>query len=180
MLRRRVAAPGAPQPPWPGPEFEFAFQSGDMANPRDFMRNISRSIEAGLDKDIALRALTLTPAEIFGVADRFGSLEKGKTANLVVATGDLFDSRTRVKHVFIDGAKFDIPEPESSRARGASSLGYQQSFRRVDSQNTCAARSDRSCTADHPARQHAFRHDDNAHWNRRAVKWSRFGERDFF
>jgi imidazolonepropionase-like amidohydrolase len=118
VLRRRVAAPGTAAA-LARAGVQFAFQSGDMTNPRDFMRNISRSIEHGLDKDIALRALTLTPAEIFGVSDRFGSLEKGKTANLVVATGDLFDSRTRVKHVFIDGAKFDIPEPESSRAREA-------------------------------------------------------------
>ena len=123
MLRRRVAAPGTAAA-LARARVQFALQSGDMANPRDSTRNISRSIEAGLDKDIALRALTLTPAEIFGIADQFGSLQKGKTANLETATGNLFDSRTRVKHVFIDGAKFDIPEPETSRAREASSLGY--------------------------------------------------------
>jgi imidazolonepropionase-like amidohydrolase len=116
VLRRRVEAP-ANAAALARAGVQFAFQSGDMANPRDFIRNIVRSIEHGLDKDIALRALTLTPAEIFGVSDRFGSLEKGKTANLLVATGDLFDSRTRVKHVFIDGVKFDITEPEPSRSR---------------------------------------------------------------
>jgi imidazolonepropionase-like amidohydrolase len=118
VLRRRVEAP-ATAAALARAGVQFAFQSGDMANPRDFIRNITRSIEHGLDKDIALRALTLTPAEIFGVSDRFGSLEKGKTANVVVATGDLFDARTRVKYVFIDGAKFDITEPEPSRSREA-------------------------------------------------------------
>jgi imidazolonepropionase-like amidohydrolase len=115
-LRRRVEAP-ATAAALAQAGVQFAFQSGDMTNPRDFIRNITRCIEHGLDKDIAVRSLTLTPAEIFGVSDRFGSLEKGKTANLVVATGDLFDARTRVKYVFIDGAKFDITEPEPPRTR---------------------------------------------------------------
>ncbi len=59
-----------------------------------------------------MRALTLTAAEIFGVAGKLGSIEKGKAANLTVATGDIFDRRTRVKYVFIDGKKYDITEPE--------------------------------------------------------------------
>src|SRR5213593_2167063 len=91
---------------------QFAFQSGDISSPRDFMRNIARSVEAGLPKDIAMRALTLTAAEIFGIAGKLGSIEKGKAANLTIATGDVFDSRTRVKYVFIDGKKYDITEPE--------------------------------------------------------------------
>ena len=57
----------------------------------------------GLPADAALRAITLSPAEIFGVADRMGSIEVGKDANLVVATGDIMDHRTQVTHVFIDG-----------------------------------------------------------------------------
>ena len=111
VLRRRVEAPvNAEALAKAG--VQFAFQSGDISSPRDFMRNIARSVEAGLPKDIAMRALTLTAAEIFGVAGKLGSIEKGKTANLTIATGDIFDSRTRVKYVFIDGKKYDITEPE--------------------------------------------------------------------
>ena len=51
----------------------------------------------------ALRAVTLTPAEILGVADRMGSLEKGKDANLVVLSGEPHDVTTRVEKVMIDG-----------------------------------------------------------------------------
>ena len=58
----------------------------------------------GLSADAALRAITLSPAEIFGVADRMGSIDVGKDANLFVATGDVMDHRTSVTHVFIDGA----------------------------------------------------------------------------
>ena len=55
--------------------------------------------------------MTLTPAEIYGVADRLGSIEKGKIANLIVTKGDFFDDQTKVKYIFVDGKKFD-PAPE--------------------------------------------------------------------
>jgi hypothetical protein len=99
----------------------FAFQSADMA-PRDFLRNVGRAVQAGLDKDIALRALTLTPAEFYGVSNRLGSIEKGKTANLVAMTGDLFDQRSQVKFVFVDGQKFE-PEPEQAPPQGGQGRG---------------------------------------------------------
>ncbi len=113
-LRDRVEAPGTAAA-LAKAGVKFAFQSADIANPRDFMRNVGKAVEAGLDRDVALRALTLTPAEFFGVADRFGSIDRGKTANLVVATGDIFNPETRVKVVFIDGRKFEITESEPPR-----------------------------------------------------------------
>jgi hypothetical protein len=66
----------------------------------------------------------LTPAEIFGVADRVGSIEKNKTANLILVTGDIFDADTRVKYVFVDGRKFDITEPDTRRERDAEPSGH--------------------------------------------------------
>ncbi len=62
-----------------------------------------------------LRALTLSPAEIFGVADRLGSIENGKIANLVITDGDLFDEKTKIKYVFVDGRRFTIHEPEKPK-----------------------------------------------------------------
>ena len=58
----------------------------------------------GLPYDEALKAITLNPAEMFGLGDSLGSLDvKGKTANVVVANGDPLDVRTSVKQVFIEG-----------------------------------------------------------------------------
>lgn len=57
----------------------------------------------GLDRDAALRAVTLTPAQIWGVADRCGSLEVGKDADVVVWSGDPFELTTGPDHVFIRG-----------------------------------------------------------------------------
>jgi len=62
-----------------------------------------------------LRAFTLTSAEIFGVADRLGSIENGKIANLVVTDGDLFDEKTKIKMVFVDGRRFEVHEPEKPK-----------------------------------------------------------------
>jgi hypothetical protein len=94
---------------------KFAFYSGGIAAPQDILKAAKKSIDAGLAPDAALRALTLAPAEIFGVADRLGSIDKGKIANLVVADGDLFNEKTKIKYVFVDGQRFDIREPEKPK-----------------------------------------------------------------
>lgn len=90
---------------------KFAFYSGGITAAKDILPAVKKSIDAGLSPDAALRALTLSPAEIFGVADVLGSIERGKIANLVVTDGDLFDKKTKVKMVFVDGRKFEVREP---------------------------------------------------------------------
>lgn len=57
----------------------------------------------GLGKEEALRAVTIVPAEIFGMDDQLGSLEEGKIANLMITDGDPFETRTQISHVFIKG-----------------------------------------------------------------------------
>ncbi len=90
----------------------FAFYSGGVASPSDVLERVRTAIDAGLPHDAALRALTLAAAEIYGVADRLGSVERGKLANLVVTDGDLLAEDTKVKVVFVDGQKFEKPEAE--------------------------------------------------------------------
>ncbi|HXF95769.1 MAG TPA: amidohydrolase family protein [Gemmatimonadales bacterium] len=97
----------------------FAFYSGRLSDPRDLLANVRKAVGLGLSPEGALRALTLTPAEIFGVADRVGTLEPGKIANLLVTQGDLFDPRMTVKYVFVDGRKFE-PVPPVETALGGS------------------------------------------------------------
>jgi imidazolonepropionase-like amidohydrolase len=94
---------------------KFAFYSGGIAVPKDTLKAAKKSIDAGLAPDAALRALTLSAAEIFGVADRLGSIENGKIANLVVTDGDLFEEKTKIKMVFVDGRKFEVREPEKPK-----------------------------------------------------------------
>jgi imidazolonepropionase-like amidohydrolase len=99
---------------------KFAFQSGGLARPQDYVANASRAIEAGLPKDEALKALTIYPAQIFGLSEQLGSLEKGKIANVIIASGDLFSKDSKVRHVFVDGRYFAIKVAETPRpAAGA-------------------------------------------------------------
>jgi imidazolonepropionase-like amidohydrolase len=84
---------------------QIAFQSGDNGegDARNLPYNAALATAYGLDPEEALRAITINPARIWGVADRLGSLEPGKVANLFVTTGDPLDVRSVVKDVFIRG-----------------------------------------------------------------------------
>jgi hypothetical protein len=83
---------------------QFAISTGDGgAEVRDLPHVAGMAAAYGLSPEDALRSVTLWPAQIFGMADRFGSLEVGRVANVVVTTGDLLEARSETKHLFIDG-----------------------------------------------------------------------------
>jgi Amidohydrolase family len=94
---------------------KFAFYFGGITTPKDILKAAKKAIDAGLAREAALRAMTLSPAEIFNVADRLGSIETGKIANLVIADGDLFAEKTKIKIVFVDGHRYEIREPEKPK-----------------------------------------------------------------
>ncbi|MBX9929370.1 MAG: amidohydrolase family protein [Gemmatimonadaceae bacterium] len=82
----------------------FAITAGDGgAEVRDLPHIAGMAAAFGLSKEDALKSVTLWPAQITGIGDRFGSLEVGKVANLVVVDGDLLEARTNTKYLFIDG-----------------------------------------------------------------------------
>jgi imidazolonepropionase-like amidohydrolase len=82
---------------------QFAFGVGGASNNRLLPYEAAISVAWGLDRDRALRAITLDAATILGVADRVGSLEPGKIANIIVTTGDPMEMKTQFTHVFING-----------------------------------------------------------------------------
>ena len=77
-------------------------------NARNLRQQAGNAVSYGMRWDDALRAVTLSPAEIFGVAARYGSLDSGKVANVVVWSGDPFEFGTRVEHVFIRGKEIPL------------------------------------------------------------------------
>lgn len=81
----------------------FAFGTGGAANNRLLPYEAAISVAWGLDRNRALRAITLDAATILGVADRIGSLEPGKIANLFIANGDPMEMKTQFTHIFING-----------------------------------------------------------------------------
>jgi imidazolonepropionase-like amidohydrolase len=94
----------------------FAFYSGGVERAADLRAAVKKAVDAGLDREAAVRALTLSTAEIYGVSDRLGSIEPGKIANLTVTDGDLFQTSTKIKFVVIDGVKYE-PTPEAAPPR---------------------------------------------------------------
>lgn len=87
---------------------KIAFASVEAHNARNLPYQAGFAVAFGLPYDEALKAITLNPAEIWGVADRLGSLDVGKTANVVVANGDPLDVRTDIKQVFIEGRQIPM------------------------------------------------------------------------
>lgn len=75
----------------------------DAFNVRNLRFEAGNAVAYGLTREDALRAITLTPAEVFGVADRVGSLQAGKDADVVVWSGDPFEFASQPEHVFIRG-----------------------------------------------------------------------------
>lgn len=82
---------------------KVVIRTNDAENVRNLPFNAGFAAAYGMGKEEALKAVTINAAEVFGVADRMGSIEEGKDATLLVATGDPFETKTQIRHVFIDG-----------------------------------------------------------------------------
>jgi hypothetical protein len=108
-LQFRDRAPGTPAA-LAKAGVKFAFYSDGISDPKEIFKSVKKATDAGLAPDAALRAMTLDAADILGLSDRMGSIAPGKIANLVVADGDIFGEKTKVKDVFVDGKWFEIHE----------------------------------------------------------------------
>jgi len=87
----------------------FCISTGDSGpNVRNLPFYAGMAAAFGLPKAEALKAVTLYPAQIMNLGDRLGSIEVGKMANLVVTDGDLLETRTHVRHLFIDGREVPL------------------------------------------------------------------------
>lgn len=87
---------------------KVALRTNDSENVRNLPFNAGFAAAYGMGKEEALKAVTIVPAEIFGVSDQLGSLEPGKLANLIVTNGDPFETRTKIHHIFIEGWKIPM------------------------------------------------------------------------
>ena len=104
--------------------------SFDSHNSRNLKQIAGNAVSYGMPHDAALRAVTLNPARLWGIADRFGSLEAGKDADIVIWTGDPFEFTTQVDRVFIRG----IEMPKDTRQ-----TDLLQRYRRIESLEQPAA-----------------------------------------
>ena len=93
-----------------GVKVAFSESTGgdNAATTRNLPYSAAQAVAFGLPLEEGLRGITLSPAEILGVADRLGSIEVGKEASLVAATGHILDIRSQVKHVWIAGREMSL------------------------------------------------------------------------
>jgi len=99
----------------------FAFAWSAPSDPRGFLESVARTVAEGLPEDAALRALTIDAARIAGADDRLGSLERGKTANVIVTSGELFQPDVAIRYLFIRGRLVDTQLGGGRRTFGKSS-----------------------------------------------------------
>ncbi|MEM0940914.1 MAG: amidohydrolase family protein [Bacteroidota bacterium] len=86
---------------------KVSIRTNEIENVRNLPYHAGFAAAYGLGKEEALKAITIAPAEILGIENKYGSIEKGKVANLCVTDGDLFETKTQVKYVFVKG--WNIP-----------------------------------------------------------------------
>ncbi|MFB0565419.1 MAG: amidohydrolase family protein [Candidatus Aminicenantaceae bacterium] len=90
---------------------KFALTSYGLTTADKFLGNIQNALKAGLPKEEALKALTIHPAQYLGVGNLIGSLEPGKIANVILVSGEIFEDKSRVEKVFVDGVLFKMKKP---------------------------------------------------------------------
>ncbi|MBS0657825.1 MAG: amidohydrolase family protein [Verrucomicrobia bacterium] len=102
---------------------KFAFTTAGLEKPEKFWSRLREAVQRGLSADDALAALTTHPAGMWGAEDRLGTIEKGRLANLVVASGDLFkDEEAVVLATWVDGEPFETDRARERDVRGTYAL----------------------------------------------------------
>ncbi|MFN0200292.1 MAG: amidohydrolase family protein, partial [Bacteroidia bacterium] len=100
----------------------FAFTSTGLKNTSDFLPSLRKAIENGLMEDIALKALTQTPAELAGVSAQLGSLENGKIANFFIASANIFNKESKIYETWTNGKVFVVNDMNLPNLTGAYDL----------------------------------------------------------
>jgi imidazolonepropionase-like amidohydrolase len=93
-----------------GLKYCISMGTGGASNHRNTPYEASKAASYGLPKEEALKSVTLYPAEILGIADRVGTLEKGKDATLMITDGDPLEITTQVEQVYIQGKTIDMSD----------------------------------------------------------------------
>ena len=105
----------------------FALTSNGLKDVKSFRGNVAKAIQRGLDPGAALAAVTTVPAQLLGLSDRLGTIAVGKIANLTVTRGDLFSEKSKVREVWVDGERLEVPDKEDRGMKGNWSLAWNGS-----------------------------------------------------
>ncbi|MDY0903761.1 amidohydrolase family protein [Pedobacter sp. CFBP9032] len=101
---------------------KFALTAFGLENSRDFWTNIRTAIDNGLTEKQALLSVTSVPAELLGISDKVGSLEKGKVANFLISSDNLFKNGNIIFENWVQGKRFIVNKMDVSDVRGTYNL----------------------------------------------------------
>jgi len=101
---------------------KFALTAFGLENSRDFWANIRTAIENGLTEKQALQSVTEIPASLLGISDKVGSLEKGKVANFLISSDNLFKTGNIIFENWVQGKRFIVNKMDVSDVRGTYNL----------------------------------------------------------
>ncbi len=102
----------------------FALTTSDLKDKKDFYKNLRKAIGYGLSEKQALKALTVTPAELLNLADKLGKLKSGMIANFIITSGNLFDEKTIIYENWIQGNPYKINDYAFVDVRGIYDFSY--------------------------------------------------------
>jgi imidazolonepropionase-like amidohydrolase len=102
---------------------EIAFTTQGLRDKKDFLKQIRLAIEAGLSETDALKAITATPAKILGIND-LGSLEKGKIANFLITSDNIFSKDAKIFHTWVNGKGYMVNDMDKPSLQGTYSFQY--------------------------------------------------------
>jgi imidazolonepropionase-like amidohydrolase len=97
----------------------FAITSYGLEKPNDFWNNLRTAMDFGLSEKAALNALTVNPAQMLGVADKVGTLAKGKMANFIITSGDLFKKDNIIYENWVEGRQYVVTRQDVTDLRGS-------------------------------------------------------------
>jgi imidazolonepropionase-like amidohydrolase len=100
----------------------FCLTTADLRDPKMFMANLRKAIDAGLSENKALDALTKTPATLLNVYDKVGSLDAGKLANFLITSGPIFNEKTTIIQNWVQGEKYTIKDDAVNNIAGTYKL----------------------------------------------------------
>ncbi len=103
----------------------FAFTTERLESKADFLKSLRKAVARGLSPKSALKALTITPATLFGLDDQLGTIQSGHLASFVITDGDLFEKKTRVVETWVSGQRFEHSPEKVRDAAGYYRLGVQ-------------------------------------------------------
>ena len=103
---------------------DFAITADQLKSPKELHEKLQLAIEKGLDKSIALKALTEIPAQILGMENQIGSLKTGSLANFIITSGEVFDKKSKIYENWIQGQRSIIKEADLPKIEGTYDLSF--------------------------------------------------------